>query len=1109
MKRHHLLLVVYLCTLAGCPQQQVLTTTRNLNRPGPLAMVCATRNADSGVTTGLSPSACTTDAGVTEAGGLKNSLYGFVANTARGEVSVFKSVPSGEPLIDLDRRTPGFGTIPIGAFPTDLKASTDGCRVFSANAGSCDLSVIDVPAVLQFAAGTLSVPSGAAVSRLLPRTAAGAVLHAQPQELTLIPASMPAKDPNGACPTRGTYRAYVTFPRCGLVAELDLQTGKILHGVQIRPDGSFFFTNNPVCPVDCILPGEQKRVDAGPVDGPRRDSTPLADLRRDAGPPPDRSAVDAPPPPDGPRPDAPAAQPDLARSDSAPRSDAGSGDGQGLGAVSPFGTLPSSLALTTTDDPADQAPRLFISLAGAGFIGVLDIDPSTGDLQNPRRILLADRPTTTRLRLSPPTLKLGRFLYAVAGDRSLRVVSTELERECETLLDPLALKPAEAGLSLSRARCYPVGAPDTPPRRVAATGHGLTFGASAPQDVVFVTSQAGVPDAGYSPELGPGATPLRGIFAMVVTSDGSAYVIDVEDWNLVSSSSSTLSPSRLPHQIRNALAGTNSQIPDAGVTAVSNAGSGGVPVVVSSVIQGGAQVDLPGQGVRLRHNSAGIASPWQLVYEDRLVARWSGDLKATRDTLALFDAGWDFCGSDVRGTIEENGRKVRHGDIMVLVGCKDDTECGIGQVCVQPVSQQSEFGLCLDSSRKDDLFRTCAPFLGGSREYLVRRATSDTLTLDALPVEPQTIFKQTTQPAGGCRSNADCDPYYLCALDNQPGTGLKAGDCFRPGCEKDSDCFTSSTGNICVQPLDGSPKVCSSVPLPIETGGTCQTDNDCRPKKPVGAVCTSDSSCGDLGTLECRLPSSNVVDKICMDKGMVCSSFPGLQNTCVRKTPCFIELQRYDVRVGRGFLVGGFRRSYADPTTQECTEDPSKSPLFVDRLPVGLPVYPVILGAQCTAPVSPFDVATVPQPDPCFERTSDGYIGFTLKGPGTTVSNSQPGPATVVHYANPDILFSLGLSHLTALPSSTSGRDGGVSGSSTVQMPARGLTIQIDLNSGYAALRANTSAANLSLPTRIEDAPDGFVYIVDTGDRSGSTGTRGQVVRVNRSTMVMDNVVVH
>ena len=54
---------------------------------------------------------------------------------------------------------------------------------------------------------------------------------------------------------------------------------------------------------------------------------------------------------------------------------------------------------------------------------------------------------------------------------------------------------------LARARCYPVGGPDTPPRRLNATGHGLTFGAAIPQDVAFVQSSAGVPDGRAIPAV--------------------------------------------------------------------------------------------------------------------------------------------------------------------------------------------------------------------------------------------------------------------------------------------------------------------------------------------------------------------------------------------------------------------------------------------------------------------------------------------------------------------------------------------------------------------------------------------------------------------------------
>jgi hypothetical protein len=1024
-----------------------------------------------------------------------------VANTSRGEVAVFRTATTGEPLVDLDHGSPGYGFIPVGTLPSDLKATRDGCRVISANAGSCDLAIIDVPGALKVASGELTVPSGGVVSRVIPRTAAGP-LRAAPQEVVVVPASESGKLPAAACPTPGKYRAYVTFPRCQLVAEMDLATGMILQGILVGPDG-FRMTKDPVCPVDCILRGETRRVEAGIRDGAAAD----APRTLDAPVRPDVPATDRGTTNDGLRADRFGAPPDAPRPPDrgGPRVDAGAPPD--AGAPSASGALPHGLALSEVGD------RLFVSSAGAGFVTALDVNPATGALENPRRIALAGGVTTTRIQLSPQTRRLGRFLYAIAGDRTVRVISADLERECETNLDLLQVKSADGGVPADQARCYVVGAPETPPRRVGVDRHGLTFGSQVPQDVIFVKSHAALPEAGV-PDAGPPATPLRGVFAVVVVSGGDSYVVDVEDWNFVGPDGGGVPPLHLPHRIRNLLQGTASGVPDASVVSVSGAGSGGVPVVVSQDVPEDPtkKASLPGEGVFLRAPGEEVAKDWQLVYEGRLVGRWSGGVNVTSDRLTLADPAGSFCRAGVLPRQLDSGRPLRHGDILALVGCKDDTECGLEQVCTKPVARQVDFGLCLDKSRAGDLFPQCADFLRAAREFVVTRATDDTLDLDLVAVEPQKIIRQSDQPEGGCCSNgecknAKCSPRFLCAVDNT-GAGrtadqtLKRGDCFRPGCESDADCGTGT--GFCRAPLDGSPPICVASPLPLEIRGECQPgrDDGCKPQRATGAPCTDDHSCGDP-MLEC-VQSITDAGKQCVDKKMVCSTFAGLSGKCVRKSPCFVELQRYDVLAGRSFLLGGYRRIIPDPKSGECQPSDEKSPLLVERIPVGLPVYPVVLGPACEKTVPPLEL---PVPNPCVERIPSGYGGYTDKTSAGGVTFMEYGPSTVVHYGNPDIWLTVGLSHLQALPAGSATVDGGVSGLTYAPMPERGLSIQLSVGSGYSRFRVPTSS-KVSLPVRLVDAPDENVYVVGMGDQAGSAGSRGQVVRMSRATAVVDTFLV-
>ena len=373
-------------------------------------------------------------------------------------------------------------------------------------------------------------------------------------------------------------------------------------------------------------------------------------------------------------------------------------------------------------------------------------------------------------------------------------------------------------------------------------------------------------------------------------------------------------------------------------------------------------------------------------------------------------------------------------------------------------------------------------------------------------MEPQKIFLQPNH-GGGCQRNEDCAAGFLCALDTRTvgSQELTKGSCFRAGCDGDGDC----DGGRCVRPLDGGPKICAPVPLPVEVHGACSIDADCRPSR-SGGPCESDRDCDPHA--ECRKASSSA-EKRCLDRGAVCSRFAGVKG-CVRPSPCFAELQRYEIRAGRSFTSGRLHRQSADPTTGQCRVDTARSPLLASRIPIGPAVYPVLLGPRCTTPVT---ALATPSPNPCFETLSGSYGGFVEKEGNADVPLQEPpaggGEPVVVRFSNTDIAFSMGVSHLSR-PSSTSpepARDAGVgdAGSSNgLAMPERGLTFRLSVISGYSALVVPGAANALALPVRLVDGPDGRVYVVDMGDRTGTTGTRGQVLRLTKDELAFEQFTV-
>jgi|GEM_PF-3748504 DNA-binding beta-propeller fold protein YncE len=1039
---------VSLLAFVGCGEEPVDTTSRNLNRPGPLAMTCAGRVDDNAV--GLAASYCKADS----TSSVEGFLYGFVANTTAGTVSMFRVADDKTELIDLNPATPGYGVIPVGSFPTDLAVTQDGCRVVVANSNSCDLSQIDVQGSLDVAASIREVPAGGVVSGIIPKTVDGP-LRARPHEIVIVPSSVPDKG-DALCSATTEYRAFVSFPGCQLVAEIDLRSGMVVQGVMITETG-YVFTDRPQCPAECLMRGESERVDAGLV-------TP------DAGGSPDASSIID------------------AASETAPSMDAGVAVDSGttepkatanLGGVQPYG-----LAL------ADDGSMLFVSSAGANFISMFKVDTTSAKLSDAKPIVLSgDNAQTLRLAVSPQTRQLGRFVYAIARDRSLRVISVDSLTECETNLD-LARVP-DGGIPLAQARCFAVG-DATAPRRVTAEGSGIVFSGRAPQDVTFVNVAVnnGADGGVTNSDAGTMATPFEGIFAMVAVSDGSIYVIDVEDLHQVVDSSSTLLPQKLPHRIRNSLKGSYFGEPDAQVTSIGGGNSdGGVPVVVNKV----AGEVLGGGGVFVRGIGEAIGSEWLMEYEPRMVERIAGQLRVTEAGLRLVDPGAHFCSSRVQGHLLDSGERLaKSGDIVVLTGCKETADCGPLQACRKPVTRSTPYGLCLDIYREKELFTRCSDYLKAEREFLVAEAADGSLLLDALPLEPQGIIKQETQPASPCANNADCENRFYCALADRPVSGkadfsISKGECFRPGCVTSDDCPTG----FCEQPLAGGPKVCAAAPVPLEQTGSCKADSDCRATRSINEACNDDGDCDPLA--ECRLLSSENLNKTCVDRGMVCADYPGLKDVCVRPSSCFEELIRYQVRAGRSFLVGGYGRRTADPVTGLCQDDTKESTLFNNRVPVGLPVYPIVAGAECKEEVG---VLKTPEPNPCFEVLTDKSYGGLIDIDSLTSDSVTHGPTgLVVRFGNPDIWFSLGLSHLWRLP--TVAEDGDPPW--YAPMPSRGLRVVMNVSSGAARLVISNSSRSLALPTRLLPGPDGNVYIVDTGDLSTDLGIlAGQVRRLNQ-----------
>jgi hypothetical protein len=143
-------------------------------------------------------------------------------------------------LLDADPLTPGVNGITVGDNPVGITADTIGCKIVTANQGSCDMSVLDVNS---------AVDLPAQVERLVVKNAAGAEIRAKPFAMVGEP---PAGTIGNLCPATATGMAYVAYPNCHMVAIVDLATGVLVDSISFDASGTAAVTGASVtCADEC------------------------------------------------------------------------------------------------------------------------------------------------------------------------------------------------------------------------------------------------------------------------------------------------------------------------------------------------------------------------------------------------------------------------------------------------------------------------------------------------------------------------------------------------------------------------------------------------------------------------------------------------------------------------------------------------------------------------------------------------------------------------------------------------------------------------------------------------------------------------------------------
>jgi hypothetical protein len=1117
-----------LWTATGCPAQPTVVPSRNLDRPTDMTFGCMGLFKENGADriSGRPMAECHPPGVADPSSDSAHRTFGFVANTARGEMSVIDLDKSH--LVDLDPGIIGFNTVPLGVLPEAMAISDDGCRVVTANRGSCDLSVVDpgelmLPTLAVEAkdqANLMSSPLGVVATikvKGISATGQPTELKVAPYEVQFLPRDIAAltgdqmfppgdggfvlaggaggmpsltlpvarHDHGGLCPagasapsaTPLTWRALVTFPSCDLVAMVDIPSGNIIDSVFVRAagDGKNVLLEpggaNPSCPfVDCGMGPRRMPVPASPDAGTDANASTDAapdgavhvsaeagaeagaeaptDVAVDGGAAETVVVADGGDPDAGPPPVRVMDEPFI---------------GQGPLGVAPLAIHP-------------DGTRAYVGLANASFVAVIKVTgtklgaPPTGaSIYLHEGALGSDRIRLSVDPYSPYKAQSGlfgkfvgegdgsrRYLYVIARDGTVRVIHVaeafRPESECDTNIDPRLLVPADEQL----ASCFPI---DPARRKVLAAGPGISLPA-LPRDLAFVDLKLGDPN-----ELA-----VDGAFGFILTATGTAYMVNIDP---------------TPRKTKGVVNGVVQDVPeppplvntlrDANVISYSRA---------LTATAGPARVDIlpvaPPSGPRLEGffaldsvdnaTALGAAVPTFVFFPDRSVVStqtwaitWEGPLFPDPRYSAKVTKVDPVSGAPVlESVIRDRGGAfcklgVMPGDVLTLEGCADNSQCGIGQVCVVSAAAGRTSGglpikgLCLSPLAVEQ----------ERQKAMCRRLQESIRRYEVVKVHPtELVVRPRVDELVKTPLNPD-----LCSKEKE------TKEC-APGSDPAHKGFTC-VGGRCVK--------------------TCVKDEDCRTGR----------KCVDFGG---------------DPKQLLCADGPEVADGC------FDQLTAYRVSAGRSFLVRGSaaavpnttltvpdpepgRFKYPNPDPQICVEDPARNSVLATRIPMNSAPCKNIKGVETldsrAPPDSPVNARllqeiarTTPDPNPCL------YLGGPTEGDPAVTATSPARTHVRALFQNAELRFIL----------------------SNLEQPfAEATEMRFDVHGGFRphSVVIPPDTIDIGMPARLLVSPlsavDGFtagntlhelpyLFVVDQrrlGRTRGSTATRGQVLRIHPTGSVM------
>ncbi|MCC6213885.1 MAG: hypothetical protein IT376_03390 [Polyangiaceae bacterium] len=491
---------LWLVGLAACSETPITLPLRSLERSGDVAFVCTGAEG-----AGRSVDGCPGS----DPDGTERRLLALVTQTRRGEVAVV-DVTAGS-VVDVDRSTPGFSFVPVGAQPRDLVATPGGVATFVGVAESGKEGIVAIPSTCArgVAPDLLDLPACAlpsapgAMTILIDGEVAGLA-----RERCDAPREAAASEPGRAVAASGR--------RCPADLALESSPAGRRKLVVALPELS-----------ELAVFDAQEILDREP--GTYSPCVPERVIALDVALPPTPIAQRLPP--------------DLAELPAC------------VGSSPSFGPAPA-VYLPRPSDLALQGDTLYVSDLDAPVVHLLEASSPCELAELPPLLPMAlDQPTrvvtTSRVAVSPLTSTGRRFAYAVdAFDGSTMVFDvTAGSSERTPVVRPgaarLPFEPADRIAFSSRAHDLDFALRDVP---IADPVTGLAVvGARCDPDPALDSAS---PGARYRTALDftTGAAPrkLRGVFGFLALANGQVAVIDVEDFDAPCRRPISLNPAAEP-----------------------------------------------------------------------------------------------------------------------------------------------------------------------------------------------------------------------------------------------------------------------------------------------------------------------------------------------------------------------------------------------------------------------------------------------------------------------------------------------------------------------------------------------------------------------------------